>query len=322
MASILGYLNRLLPFATPGTPLIQDLVHLGVICGALYFAPQIQEWFQQQRANTVPDIDGLPGNEQHVGPAVAAEPPAGNGFVNVVQLDDLIAAPDDSEDDEEQENDGNVNGVGHEPDDGGQPGPARVPDMPNTRNVGAKKAKALAKKEQRRAYHEFQRSQGEAQRAKDAEGATEREAELAAERERRRAKEAALEAKKAKEREQKREQERKAREDDIRKRELVVKIVKHELEGHRVCDLMKVARRVGDDVDVEWVEKIVTAGGIVGRKNDVVTMITGMGWVVKVSEEDMAAVYRKAIEEDAADSDGRVSFETLGRMVEERLLRP
>ncbi|KAK4902322.1 hypothetical protein LTR27_001226 [Elasticomyces elasticus] len=320
MASILGYLNRLLPFATPGTPLIQDLVHLGVICGALYFAPQIQEWFQQQRANAVPNNHGLPGNEQHIGPTVAAEPPTGN--VNGVQPDDLVAAPDDSEDDEEQENDGNVNGVGHEPDDGGQPGPARVPEMPNTRNVGAKKAKALAKKEQRRAYHEFQRSQGEAQRAMDAEGAAEREAELVAERERRRAKEAALEAKKAKEREQKREQERKAREDDIRKRELVVKIVKHELEGHRVCDLMKVARRAGDDVDVEWVEKIVTAGGIVGRKGDVVTMITGMGWVVRVSEEDMAAVYCNAIEEDAADSDGRVSFETLGLMVEERLLRP
>ncbi|KAK5710792.1 hypothetical protein LTR17_018708 [Elasticomyces elasticus] len=320
MAFILGYLNRLLPFATPGTPLIQDLVHLGVICGALYFAPQIQEWYQQQRANKVPSNNGLPGNEQHIGPTVAAEPPAGN--VNVVQPDDLVAAPDDSEDDEGQENVGNVNGVGHEPDGGGQPGPARVPDMPNTRNVGAKKAKALAKKEQRRAYHEFQRSQGEAQRAKDAEGAAEREAELGAERERRRAKEAALEAKKAKEREQKREQERKAREDDIRKRELVVKIVKHELEGHRVCDLMKVARRVGDDFDVEWVEKIVTAGGIVGRKGDVFTMITGMGWVVKVSEKDMAAVYRKAIEEDAADCDGRVSFETLGRMVEERLLRP
>ncbi|KAK4961770.1 hypothetical protein LTR10_002261 [Elasticomyces elasticus] len=321
MASILGYLNQLLPFATPGTPLVQDLVHLGVICGALYFAPHIQEWYRQRRANTVPSNNGLPGNEQHAAPIVGAERHVDNELNNAVQPDGLIAAPDDSEDDEEQGNDGNVNGGGHEPDEG-QPGPARVPDMPNTRNVGAKKAKALAKKEQRRAYHEFQRSQGEAQRAKDAEGAAEREAELGAERERRRAKEAALEAKKAKEREQKREQERKAREDDIRKRELVVKIVKHELEGHRVCDLMKVARRVGDDVDVEWVEKIVTAGGIVGRKNDVVTVITGMGWVVKVSEEDMTAVYRKAIEEDAADSDGRVSFETLGRMVEERLLRP
>jgi len=35
-------------------------------------------------------------------------------------------------------------------------------------------------------------------------------------------------------------------------------------------------------VDVEWVEKIVVAGGIVGRRGGVVTMITGMGFVVKL----------------------------------------
>jgi hypothetical protein len=49
MASIISLINRLLPFATPGTPLLQDLVHLGAICTILYYAPQIQHWAQERQ---------------------------------------------------------------------------------------------------------------------------------------------------------------------------------------------------------------------------------------------------------------------------------
>ncbi|KAK0252199.1 hypothetical protein B0A54_08187 [Friedmanniomyces endolithicus] len=320
MGSTLGFVNRLLPFATPGTPLLQDLVHLATLCAALYFAPQIQHWYQRRQ------IQGqLPVEEQ---PLVNAppEPPANENGVepgenapddNDIDLDDRPVDPNDHNDFHDDEHNAEP-----QPDAPVRPGPAILPDLPPARNVGAKKAKALAKKDQRRAYHEFQRSQGEAQRARDAEGAAERESELAAERERRRGKEAALEERKAREREAKRESGRKAKEEEIRKREAVVRIVRESLEEGRVCDLMGVARRVGADVDVEWVEKIVVAGGIVGRKGGVVTMVTGMGWVVRVTEEDMEAVYRRAVEEEVADEEGRVGFDVLGRLLQDVLVRP
>ncbi|KAK0279744.1 hypothetical protein LTR91_005496 [Friedmanniomyces endolithicus] len=320
MGSTLGFVNRLLPFATPGTPLLQDLVHLATLCAALYFAPQIQHWYQQRQ------IQGqLPVEEQ---PLVNAppEPPANENGVEPgenapddtdIDLDDRPVDPNDHNDFHDDEHNAEP-----QPDAPVRPGPANLPDLPPARNVGAKKAKALAKKDQRRAYHEFQRSQGEAQRARDAEGAAERDSELASERERRRGKEAALEERKAREREVKREVERRAREEEIRKREAVVRIVRESLEEGRVCDLMGVARRVGADVDVEWVEKIVVAGGIVGRKGGVVTMVTGMGWVVRVTEEDMEAVYRRAVEEEVADEEGRIGFDLLGRLLQDVLVRP
>ena len=324
MASVLSYLNRLLPFATPGTPLLQDLIHLAAICGALYYAPQIQEWYQQRRAQNdgtrpeqaLPDTQDVPNDHDT---AIAD----GNHQDQAPQPD--IAphheAGDDAQDDEEdahdapRDNDFNEN-------DAAQPGPARIPDMPPARNVGAKKAKALAKKDQRRAYHEFQRSQGEAQRARDAEGAAERDAELAAERERRRAAEAKVKEREAREREVKRESERKARADEMRRREMVVRIVREEVEGNGVCELMKVARQAGNDVDEEWVEKIVHASGILGRKGDATTMTTSLGWVVRVTESDMAEVYRRAVKDGVADGDsGAVSYDTLGRMLQEVIVQ-
>ncbi|KAK0777297.1 hypothetical protein LTR75_015983 [Friedmanniomyces endolithicus] len=316
MGSTLGFINRLLPFATPGTPLVQDLIHLVAICAALYFAPQIQHWYQERSAQRRIPVDDQPqvnappepqANENGIEPGEIAQDD------NHIDLDDQPARPNHHDDFHDEERHAEL-----QPDAPIHPGPANPPELPPARNVGAKKAKALAKKDQRRAYHEFQRSQGEAQRARDAEGAAERESELASERERRRGKEAVLEERKAREREVKRESERRAREEEIRKREAVVRIVRESLEEGRVCDLMGVARRVGEDVDVEFV----VAGGIVGRKGGVVTMVTGMGWVVRVTEEDMKAVYRRAIEEEVADSEGRVGFDVLGRLLQDVLVRP
>ncbi|CAG5142738.1 uncharacterized protein ALTATR162_LOCUS1211 [Alternaria atra] len=42
-------LNLLLPFTRSDTPLSQDLFHTAVLCGTLYFAPQIGEWYNAQR---------------------------------------------------------------------------------------------------------------------------------------------------------------------------------------------------------------------------------------------------------------------------------
>jgi hypothetical protein len=189
MASILGLVNRLLPFATPGTPLLQDLIHLGAICTLLYYAPQIQHW-AQERQHATGESDGLPiddtANLADANPAPHDQEPARD--------DDEMnqrAAVDDFENVEFGDQGGPHDDANIQE---GEPGPAGPANTPAHRNLGAKKAKSLARKDQRRAYNEFMRSQGDAQRAEDAKDAAEREATLAAERERRKAATATLEA--------------------------------------------------------------------------------------------------------------------------------
>ncbi|KAK4575001.1 hypothetical protein LTR86_000851 [Recurvomyces mirabilis] len=317
MGSALSYLNRLLPFATPGTPLLQDILHLAAICGTLYFAPQLQEWYRGRAKTPQPeDIREVPDAnnnvDQDVNDDVEAEQPEDTGAAHQAGLDN------DSDNDEDPD----VDGQDRDQENAlppVQPGPARDNDLPNQRNIGAKKAKALARRDQRRAYHEFQRAQGDAQRAADAEGAAEREADLAKERERRRAAEAAVEAKKAKERETKKAAGQREREEELQRRESAVKIVREELEDRRMSDLDRVARRVGLDVDAEWVERIITVAGLLGRKGDVTTMVTSTGWAVRVSADDMQSVYQQALKTTGGEVTGKIGFEELGSMLEARL---
>lgn len=326
MASLwLRSINRLLPFATPGTPLLQDLIHLGVLCVLLYFAPQIQEHLQRrsQHQHEVPEAvpieaqdppeahqhgvnadiqHGVDGGDED-GEVIGQDPnPANDGPPNA----DFEAFQRD------QIND--VNGAG--PAD-----PAAAANLAAQRNVGAKKAKSLARRDQRRAYHEFQRAQGEAQRARDAEGAAEREAALAAEKERRRAVEAELEAKKAREREKKKEQDRKEREEELSRRERAVALVKRELAERKMCNVFDVVKHVGGtDVDELWVERILNANGLLGKRDDgSFTMITGTGWIVKVTSDDMRTTYQNAAEQEIGDENGRISYEELGGLLEQVL---
>ncbi|KAM0711194.1 hypothetical protein Q7P35_001933 [Cladosporium inversicolor] len=315
MVSILGFLNRFLPFATPGTPLLQDLVHLGAICTLLYYAPQIQHWAQEQQNPTIAQDEPLDDNTVHLGNAPIApqnEEPREPAFAD--DNADQHAAPDDFEN---VPNDNFEAEHAHADIGEGQPGPANVPSH---RNVGAKKAKSLARKDQRRAYNEFMRSQGDAQRAEDAKDAAEREATLAVERERRKAATAALEAKKAKEREQKREAERKKREEEIRCRELAISLVREALDDQRLCDLFKVARQVGGDVDEEWVERIIRSSELVGMRDGVLTMITSVGWAVRVSQQDVRQLYENAAVQDMSDESGAVTYDQLGGLFENILM--
>jgi hypothetical protein len=160
------------------------------------------------------------------------------------------------------------------------------------------------------------RSQGEAQRARDAEGAAEREAALAAEKERRRATAAALDAKKAKEREERREREEQGRMEELKRRELAVSIVRDELAARNMSDLFKVAEQVGGDIDEDWVEAMLNAAGVIGRKGGTMTMVTSMGWVVEVTEEQMANLYIAAAEHRMGGEDGKVELNELGTVLE------
>lgn len=307
MAFFLGYLNRLLPFATPGTPLIQDLIHLGVICGFLYFAPQIQEYIERQQ-----DVQAVP--EHPRGGDAEFEPEAADEEPTEPHMDARF------NDQDQQANAGNgIDGeaFAEEPaafgnpqaDEDPPPGPANG-RVPAQRNVGAKKAKALARRDQRRAYNEFQRSQGEAQRAKEAEGASEREKAQAAERERRKAVEAKLEEKKTKEREQRREQERQQREQEMRRREQAVELVREELDERQFSNMFEVAKQVGGDADDVWLEKILKAAGVLGKNADgSLTISTSLGWIVRVRREDMLRAYESAAKDGQHAKDGNISYE-------------
>lgn len=311
MASILGLVNRLLPFATPGTPLLQDLVHLGAICTLLYYAPQIQHWAQSQQHENENHDSPLPDNiaQETDQPNVPRNHEPRQAFVEDDNADQPAPADDFENDQDNDQDDLNADPDIQE----GQAGPANTPAH---RNVGAKKAKSLARKDQRRAYNEFMRSQGDAQRAEEARGAAEREAALAVERERRKAAAAVVEAKKAKEREQKREAEKKQREEELRVRELALGLVRDALEDQGVCDLFKVARQVGGEADEEWVERILRASDLVGTREGVLTMITSVGWAVRVTQQDVRQLYENAAVQDVSDESGAISYEQLGGMFE------
>ncbi|KAF2216558.1 hypothetical protein CERZMDRAFT_109423 [Cercospora zeae-maydis SCOH1-5] len=299
MSSVVRFLNRLLPFATPGTPVYQDVIHLGVLAVLLYFAPQIQEHYQRnQELDNQPNGQPQP-HDNHDGANQAAQI---NPHPNPAAAAAAAAA--------------NENPIEPAGPAAAQPA-ALMP--PAHRNIGAKKAKSLAKKDQRRAYHEFQRSQGDAQRAKDAEGAAEREVAQAAEIARRKATEAKLEEKKAKEREKRREQERREREGQIALRERAVESVKEALEERRMCNLFDVGRQIGGaDLDEVALEKILNAAGVVGRSKDgsAVTMVTSTGWIVRVREEDMRTAYETA----AQTGDKEIDWEGFGEVLRKTLL--
>lgn len=314
MASLLSYFNKLLPFATPGTPLLQDLLHLGVICSLLYFAPQIQEYVQRDHQSPA-----IPQQPQVAQEDDAPEIPTANE--QIADQDDFDVANQDNG--AEEPNDVDENGFGIGADEGpevpanGAPVAGPANGRPQ-RNVGAKKAKALARRDQRRAYNEFQRSQGEAQRAKDAEGASEREKAQAMERERRKAVEAKLDVKKAKEREQRREQERKDREQEMHRREQAIDLVREQLRERQMSNVFEVARQVGGDADDVWLEKILKAAGVLGKNaDDSMTIATSLGWIARVQRQDMLKAYEKAaaaIHDD--DDDGDISYENFAAHLE------
>ncbi|KAF2143478.1 uncharacterized protein K452DRAFT_286308, partial [Aplosporella prunicola CBS 121167] len=247
------FLNRLLPFTTPGTPLVQDLVHTIALCAFLYFAPHVLENRANRQQDSSSDI-----HDDNAVPDAAPPPRADPQF----ESEDEDFEADDGEDidalppaqaqapfqahveDEPAPGGGN----GNLDDAHAQPGPADAAQRhasQQTRQVGAKKAKSIARRDQRRAYHEFMRSQGEQQRAREAEGAEEREAELFEEKRRRAVAEAALEERARAEREAKRERERKAREEELKVQREALRLVRSGLEERGGVELEEVVRKVG-----------------------------------------------------------------------------
>lgn len=180
--------------------------------------------------------------------------------------------------------------------------------------------KSNARKDQRRAYNEWLRWQGDDERSKNAEGAEERERAVAAEQERRKEAARMLEAKKAKERELKRQRDDAERKLENERKDLILSIVPDNLEEYKMCDLFALARQLGDDVDEEWIEKVLKASGMLGKKNDEMTLITETGWIVRVHATDLQRIYLQALELSAgADDDGEITNNKLGDLLETSL---
>ncbi|USP80275.1 uncharacterized protein yc1106_07549 [Curvularia clavata] len=350
-------LNFLLPFTHPGTPLSQDLLHTAVLCGTLYFAPQIGEWYaqqqrqQEQQQGHSPTEQGEENN--HTNQADNNE--FGNGEVegDDPPLDERLVLQDDGEGENgtgvarppraptpppmrhqarvEDDDDGHParppNHHRHHPDEDPDlfaPGPANPPPQnprapPTHRTVGTKKAKSLARKDQQRAYNEWLRQEAEIRRRQEDEGREEREAALALERERRAAAEEIIRAKEREEREAlKREREREAEEEAAR-RERVVSYVRRKIEEEGCVDLLEAAWKEGKDK--VWVERVIRASGLLAQLQTEGSrvMLTGRDWLVKIDEQIMAKAYTEA-ERFGQDNGGRLGFEDFGNILEKVVL--
>ncbi|KAF2715760.1 hypothetical protein K504DRAFT_457896 [Pleomassaria siparia CBS 279.74] len=342
MGALLSIFNRLLPFTSPTTPVYQDLIHTAILFLTLYYGPQLVEVYNthvqppQPHPDPGPDPndpldatqdDNLPIDENLIlidsdeeldPPPLAPTPPL--GFAGLAQ-------PPLPRDDWGAQNGfdagpANANGHGHGHGHGHMGAAGMDPDRPRptpqNRTVGAKKAKSLARKDQRRAYHEFHRQEAEIRRLREAEGKDEREALLAAEKARRAEVEREIQDRERLERERKKEEERKEAEEERLRRERVVDRVRRELKRVGAVDLVGVAWEEGKDR--LWMERLVRASGILSQtsktpKPDSHTMITGQGWLVRVDRRLMADAYAEAVA--YGDSkDGNLSFADLGTILE------
>lgn len=318
MTSLLLALNALLPFTDSSRPLWRDILQTLILCTFLYFGPQIRlrrvyesiGWTSKkpERVQEHHNIGGPLEDEIHT-----HDEPEEDQHEGAVVEQDLL-----------QNEDGNVPIPAEDPiiplaGAANEPQPQRRD--PNDHNVGAKKAKSLARKDRRRAYNEFMREQGDAQRARDAEGAEEREKEAAKERERRRDIEAKIQAQKAREREEKKEREAQEKRIEEEKRARALGLIDERLKL-RFVSLYDVSKLVGKDR--AWVEGVVRREGYLGIKEvnskKVLTMVTKYGWLVRLDEELMEMAYRQILAERDSENSSEISLEEIGRHLEHILM--
>lgn len=321
----IALLNFLLPFTKPGTPILQDLVHTAVLCGTLYYAPQIAEWYNTRQLENTTNGIGQDDVQDRGQDAQQAEPHAtqdASQGLPAQHRQPAFQAQVEDEDEAPLPQPGPIEQPApqppFEPADFPEAGPAhadRPRPTPANRAVGAKKAKSLARKDQRRAYHEFHRQEAELRRLQEAEGKDEREAALAAEKARRAAAEAEIMERERREREEvKREREREA-EEEAERRERVVKVVREEVEARGAVDLVDVAWKEGKDQ--LWVERLVRASGLLAQlaRDGAKVLITSRGWLVTVDKEVMERAYAEA-EKFGDEHEGQVGFDDFGTMLE------
>ena len=323
MTSLLSILNTLLPFTDPSRPLWRDILHTLLLCTFLYLGPQI-------RLERVYDLPLWIGRKHEHAEEVAERDES--------RLDASggVVEPEQALDDSHAERLGFVNAETDElnPPLLEDPPAADPDDAPNaaqqhpaarqrdpTRAVGAKKAKSLARKDRQRAYNEFLREQGNAQRARDAEGAEEREKEAAKERERRKVIEERIQEQKAQGRAAKKEKEEKVRRDEEYKIATALRLIDEGLR-ERVVRLNEVAKAIQSDLG--WVQALVKREGYLGIKEQhgikVMIMVTAQDCLVRIDNILMQETYRQVIAARDPDDDSDITVYDIGARLEHILL--
>lgn len=327
MKSFLRVLDALLPFTDPSRPLWRDILHTLFLCTILYLGPHIrfasfgdlvarlskqQTHAQERREQEEPDEEARETSViQEVEVGLQEELPQ-NDLANYEAPGPL-------------ENGADVNHpepLDHAP---AVQGFNIALDVPQSRRrdpnriVGAKKAKSLARRDRVRAYNEFLREQGDAQRARDTEGAKEREEAAAMERERRRAVEERIRAEEARERAERKEREAKLREEEEAKRRELMRLVGEVLERGTPVKLHVVAKMVGRETI--WVEGVIKREGLLGMKDingqKVLTMITKTGYLVQVDEVLMQRTYSEVDGSKVSHDDETCALERIRSHLEE-----
>ncbi|KAJ4360361.1 uncharacterized protein N0V89_000923 [Didymosphaeria variabile] len=328
LSTVQRTLNLLLPFTHPDTPLVQDVIHTAVLVTTLYYAPQIAEYYHAHHRPAAPYTTANADDSAPIGRILNGPPPD----VPDGPLDEDWVLQDDGDNEE-----AGIEPPPHAPTPppgqlhnppiedaawqndfaNGDPGPANDHPQPTRANrvIGAKKAKSLARRDQRRAYHEFHRSQAEQRRLTEEAGREGREAALAEEKARRAEVESLLAEEKRERQAWEREQKRKEADEEHQRRERVVEKVKEDIVRKGAVDLVDAAMEEGKDK--VWIERLVRASGLLSQmeKGEEKVMITGEGWLVKIDAEIMRTAYEEAA--SFSDSrDGKVNFANFGGILE------
>ncbi|KAI5852418.1 hypothetical protein DFP73DRAFT_522521 [Morchella snyderi] len=186
---------------------------------------------------------------------------------------------------------------------------------PRTRTVGTKKARSLASRDQRRAYHEFQLSQQEARTRAAAATAADHDERVFAEKRRRALVEEEIDERVRAARAARAAEERAAEERHRRDVQCLKGIVmggggEGEGEGG-AWELGALAAGVGGGRSGEWVAGVLRAEGMVGVKGGgVCAVVTEAGWYVRVGPREMAVLYREL------EGRGRMEWGEMARVLE------
>jgi predicted HTH domain antitoxin len=335
MTSIFKVFNALLPFTNPSTPVWRDILHTIFLCTFLYLAPSLHlerfvdpAWWATRGPPVNSNANEQDAPQRPVGNETEAH--IGNEDTQFPRAVDNIPPPqpeqhgtavEDVPPEFQQPDDFRVPNIpqDHEPEAGpvnGQPARRRDPN----REVGAKKARSLARRDQQRAYNEFMREQGEAQRAEWARDAEEREKEMLLEKQRRTAAEAKIIERERKAREEKKEREERERRDEAQAVNKAVASLVDALEEDSAVSVGEVAKLAGRSR--EWAEQLIRREGVLGtREMDgriIVTMLTKPGWVVRIDKDAMMEAYKKAGTWNGKGQ-GKVTYQQLGRTLQETL---
>jgi predicted flap endonuclease-1-like 5' DNA nuclease len=347
MGNLIQNLNSVIPFADSSRPIWWDVIYSLVLCTFLYYAPHIP--FAQIWETTAAAVTNRTGDRQD---QIATLPQELAHTADEQAQADVEAHPhirpppptvedDDSSDSDDSLNDEDLAALIRDAEalgglaDPFAPGPADprahhqepeqlvpTPGQPRrlrdpNRQVGAKKAKSLARRERLRAYHEFMREQGDMQRAQEASVAQEREKDLAETRARRAKVEAEIEERERKKREEKRALENQRERDEREVIQGALTRVADALKSEGRVELQQVAQAVGKDAS--WVEILIRKEGMLGLRTGangkVLTMLTSKGWIIQIDEKAMQQLHAEAASYQGATS-GKVSWTEMGTLLD------